>query len=525
IADTCTGTGNSTACTVNPQNSYLQNYLYVLILGQLLHGVGGTTLYSLGTVFIDENVKTKVSPIYIGILYAFSALGPAIGYIVGGQFLNIYVDFENVNVENVNITPQDPRWVGAWWLGFVMAGFLAWTVTVALCAYPRELPTAKEVRATRESQAHQDGGEDEVNRPGFGKSIRDMPTAAKVLLKNPTFVFVTLAGCTEGLVTSGFATFLPKLLQNQFGLTASWAAMLTGFVAVPGAAGGQLLGGIISSKMKLKVKGMLKLSMTACVMAALLAASFWISCETPSVFGVDIPYPNSTTVQVNNITAECNAGCGCTTSSFEPICLNGQEYFTPCHAGCLSSALVNGSKVYTDCSCIAEELGSNVSAAASITTGRCTAECWTLYLFLPIALVLILFTFMSATPATSVTLRCIPDGQRAFGLGLQWVFIRFLGTVPGPILFGAIIDGTCQLWQQNCTENGSCWIYDSALMGRNFFFLGLGVKCLTALFFFLAHYCYKPPSTRKMVKSMTQQTLNVRKVSTFSSASQTSNNL
>jgi hypothetical protein len=46
-------------------------------------------------------------------------------------------------------------------------------------------------------------------------------------------MLITLAGTGEGLATSGFATFMPKLIQNQFGITASWASMLGGkFVVV-----------------------------------------------------------------------------------------------------------------------------------------------------------------------------------------------------------------------------------------------------------------------------------------------------
>ncbi len=54
-------------------DSNLQNYLYVLILGQILHGVGGQTLYGLGIIFIDANVRTKSSPVYQGNAIAFTS--------------------------------------------------------------------------------------------------------------------------------------------------------------------------------------------------------------------------------------------------------------------------------------------------------------------------------------------------------------------------------------------------------------------------------------------------------------------
>ena len=44
----------------------LQNYLYVFLLGQFLHGIGGTILYTLGIVFIDEHVRNNDSPVYQG---------------------------------------------------------------------------------------------------------------------------------------------------------------------------------------------------------------------------------------------------------------------------------------------------------------------------------------------------------------------------------------------------------------------------------------------------------------------------
>lgn len=42
--------------------------------------------------YLDENTKMKNTPLYIGFMHSFAALGPAMGYILGGLFLTIYVD-------------------------------------------------------------------------------------------------------------------------------------------------------------------------------------------------------------------------------------------------------------------------------------------------------------------------------------------------------------------------------------------------------------------------------------------------
>lgn len=46
--------------------SGLSSYRLVFMLGQFLHGVGATPLYTLGVTFLDENVKSSCSPVYIG---------------------------------------------------------------------------------------------------------------------------------------------------------------------------------------------------------------------------------------------------------------------------------------------------------------------------------------------------------------------------------------------------------------------------------------------------------------------------
>lgn len=103
----------------------------------------------------------------------------------------------------------------------------------------------------RVSEAHQlsDGSHATATDPHFGKSVKDMPRSFPphiccardvarsswlmnaavcrsllLLLKNPTFAFLCLAGATEATLIAGMSTFGPKFLESQFGLSASEAA-------------------------------------------------------------------------------------------------------------------------------------------------------------------------------------------------------------------------------------------------------------------------------------------------------------
>ena len=40
----------------------------------------------------------------------------------------------------VTLSPLDPGWVGAWWIGFVLSGVLLILTAIPLSLFPHELP-------------------------------------------------------------------------------------------------------------------------------------------------------------------------------------------------------------------------------------------------------------------------------------------------------------------------------------------------------------------------------------------------
>ena len=103
---------------------------------------------------------------------------------------------------------------------------------------------AKEMRATKKSETHQSNAQltrwlenTEASNNEKAKSdssitklhFRELSVAfIRLVVGNPTFLFLSLAGAAEGFLLAGFATFLPKYFENQFRLTAGSAAMIVG---------------------------------------------------------------------------------------------------------------------------------------------------------------------------------------------------------------------------------------------------------------------------------------------------------
>nr|XP_045219210.1 solute carrier organic anion transporter family member 4A1 isoform X6 [Macaca fascicularis] len=351
-------------CPANPsvacadRTSGLYRYQLVFMLGQFLHGMGATPLYTLGVTYLDENVKSSYSPVYIAIFYTAAILGPAAGYLIGGALLNIYTEVGR----RTELTTESPLWVGAWWVGFLGSGAAAFFTAVPILGYPRQLPGSQRYAVMRAAEMHQlkDGSHGKASNPDFGKTIRDLPL------------------------------LLPE---------------------------GHL-----------------------------------------------------------NLTAPCNTACGCQPEHYSPVCgSDGLMYFSLCHAGCPAATEMNvdGQKVYRDCSCIPQNVSSGFGHA---TAGKCTSTCQRKPLLLVFIFVVIFFTFLSSIPALTATLRCVRDPQRSFALGIQWIVVRILGGIPGPIAFGWVIDKACLLWQDQCGQQGSCLVYQNSAMSHYILIMGLLYK-------------------------------------------------
>uniref|UniRef100_H2Y4M6 Solute carrier organic anion transporter family member n=1 Tax=Ciona savignyi TaxID=51511 RepID=H2Y4M6_CIOSA len=454
--NTC-GASEIAECSVNSARSH-RYAIWFFYLAFIIAGFGGAPLYSLGITYMDENVGQRFSSWYIGILVTGSIIGPGIGFLVGGAFLGVYTYPE----EQVAILDSNEAWVGAWWMGALIVGCIGVLSSLPILMLPRTLPGTHHHRQNRGQDMYDDAlGRKVAGDKDFGKRYRDFPKCVLVLLRNPVFVLVSIAGAVDSILISGLATFGAKYIETIFGLSATDAGIAFA-LALVGAAGGQLLGGGLITKFNIRMTWILRMTYMAPVVTWFLSAGFIISCSDILFAGVSTQYHDASP-SGGSFVSTCNLNCGCDLNVYKPVCgADGITYYSACFAGC--SAVGTAGNTYENCTCVSATTGvaTNISSA---TTGVCSGSgCGAggmFALFCILMFLFMVFTFLNEASALQASLRCVAFNQRSFAIGVQWLIIRLIGTIPGPLIIGAVFDRNCAQWSLNCGEKGSCSTYNS----------------------------------------------------------------
>ncbi|XP_029375477.1 solute carrier organic anion transporter family member 2B1 [Echeneis naucrates] len=461
------------------QQSHAQQGVYpLLLMGQLLLGIAAVPIQPFGISYIDDYASKRNSPLYLGILLALTSIGPALGFITGSLMLRFYVDFDKLPEDQIKLDSTDLRWVGAWWLGFLVASCLLFLTALPYLFFPRNMP--KEDGADDEESRTDDKQQqtDPIQELSLLQFLKSFPRIALRTLQSPIYLLVVLAQVNLAALLSGLATFMAKFIERQFSQTVPFSTMMIGGVCIPLAVLGTVLGGVLMRRMNLSVSGASRLC-TAAIMLCMFTALplLLIGCSTQKVAGVFPPADDSHQLS-------CSSSCHCSQEAFNPVCgSDGVEFRSPCHAGCLAAVMDTERRVtnYTDCRCVG-----GLGGPAHASPGTCGSGCT--HLLRPFVALLGITSFVasfSQTPSYMMILRTVPTEDKSFAVGVQYMLFRVLAFMPGPVLYGSVIDTTCILWGRKCGQQTSCQYYNLDRFRQRFLGLQVVFVCGGLLCFLL----------------------------------------
>lgn len=122
---------------------------------------------------------------------AMRLLGPAAGYTLASYCLKIYISPELTPV----ITNKDPRWLGAWWMGWIVFGSILFIMSITTMMFPKELP-----RSAVRKRVLQEKIKRGLKEPKTGEvqdtkaSLQDMVVTYKRVFHNKIYMLMHVAG-------------------------------------------------------------------------------------------------------------------------------------------------------------------------------------------------------------------------------------------------------------------------------------------------------------------------------------------
>ncbi|KAL5284831.1 hypothetical protein ACFFRR_006883 [Megaselia abdita] len=225
----------------------------IFFLAQIVSGFGDSIYWMLGSTYMDDNAPKSEAPFLLSLSFFTRMLGPALGYSLASSCLKIYV----APYLTPLITNEDPRWIGAWWLGWIVIALILIIPSIAISCFPRELPAKAARRLLEKKKAEEINQLPPIDQEELHEtSFQDMKKTFMRLCNNKVFMYTNMASILFIMGFMPFWIFSPKYIEIQFRQTASVASLVNGTMGIVAAALGVLISGAVISKYKPRTRYM-----------------------------------------------------------------------------------------------------------------------------------------------------------------------------------------------------------------------------------------------------------------------------
>ncbi|XP_047469181.1 solute carrier organic anion transporter family member 74D-like [Penaeus chinensis] len=398
-------------------------YMGAIILffcSQFFVGIAVSIFYSIGVTYLDDNINKKTYPVYCSVSFMLRILGPVLGFFVGGKCLSTWIDPKEVPA----LTTKDPRWLGAWWIGYLFIGSGLIFSGSLLFLFPRKLPVTlrrEAKRVLRQAEKDRKEGGDRgltyfASLAKQSKEAQERPTlpnlkkALKRLFTNKIWVGNLFNTTVFVLASSGYWSFKPKYLENQFRKSSTEANYYTGITSLVSLVVGTSIGGTVlrwaqpGPRFVTGYNIFITLLFVGCYVTLM-----FIGCPKLQIVGP---------VEGSPIPA-CSSPCGCS-AKYSPVCSQDQTtlFYSPCYAGCTVANASASPIIYTNCRCVTNSTmqddyaTKNSTGFGTVTSGYCPEPCNHFIYYIILQCIVKTIASTGRVGSSLINLRCEQEGDK-----------------------------------------------------------------------------------------------------------------
>jgi len=473
----------------------------IVFIGIMLIGVGHSMPWTLGMPMIDDNVKKQKTPYYFAGVFFVRIMGPVVGFLLGAICSKLYVTLKPAPP---GITPLDPRWIGAWWLGFLVVFATLTIPSIILMCFPK-FQTKEAIRNdanaknNRTPQQNKNGEASLIDKEtgrqnNFSyedrhapkrqtsviKELKGFGVSLAQVIRSPIYTGALIGRLFDAFAFKGYFVFKPKYLENHYGLTQFKSSIYMGLMGVVGFAGGVVIGSLLMRKARLEGrKAAAYVGACSLIAAALSIGQTFLGCHSVvnQIGQVGVMNGNES----HPVWSTCY-GCNCDAAGLYPVCSrDGSPYYSPCHAGCTNftfeRAGLDVNFNFDKCSCVADGTG-------QVSRQWCKDDCETpLIIYLVFSTIAGVISGSAVIPGVLIVLRSVPQEHRSVALGFSGFIVSLISTFPSPPVYGLIIDTACIVWTTACGgSRGSCQIYDPKLFRQRIYIFQGALRVFALIF-------------------------------------------
>ncbi|KAL3204758.1 hypothetical protein MRX96_011732 [Rhipicephalus microplus] len=133
------------------------------------------------------------------------------------------------------------------------------------------------------------------------------------------------------------------------------------------------------------------------------------------------------------------------------------------------------------------QFAQSASDASLLAVSNATPQC---FCFATINFIVNVVQGTTLVGTTLLLLRCIQPRDKSLAFTTYLLILTLFAFIPYPLMYGALTDASCIVWEDRCGERGGCWIYDLPKMRYLINGFTTFLLCLSTFFqCIMTYYC------------------------------------